>query len=159
MDYQFKLVAMGYHVLFDINKPVGDSSFFETLMEISIHTRMTNYTIRTPSAFLSIYEWNKLANYLERHIEQLQQDERHVSETFVTSELDFQIQALSGAMGPEEEDIFSLLFQINVGTEENEGYRVYAGAEGVITVSEVRRFVSFIKSLTDSHGRPSQNGG
>jgi hypothetical protein len=79
------------------------------------------------------------------------------AEVFLEYELGFQLQAFSGGASDDgSEGSFTILFLVNVGRAKEEGAHdaigtyVYAGAESTITFSQIRSFVTSMRSALAS---------
>jgi hypothetical protein len=98
----------------------------------------------------------RLAGYFEEHIAQLRQNPDSESQVFVPTELGFHVQALAGEVDQDREGEFSVRFFVNVGQSKVKGHRVYVGGESVVTLEQVRTFLTSLHdAMTALSGIPA----
>ncbi|WP_172642169.1 hypothetical protein [Cylindrospermum stagnale] len=102
-------------------------------------------SLKTPAHSISIENLYRLIEYFEQHITNLKKNPEVDCYTFVTSELNFQIQALSGIVLSDNQGSFSLQVLINVGQADEKASRTYVGGESVVKFENVHKFTSCLQ--------------
>jgi hypothetical protein len=140
------LETEGYRIAFHLHRLDAAREYFDGSVELSLQPDLGGLVIKSAPTFLGVADLRQLAAYFEEHIARLQGDPDAEASVFVPLELGFQVQALSGDVGPEAEGEFTLRFMVNVGQREGCS-RTYVGAEAVTTVQSVRDFTASLDTV------------
>jgi hypothetical protein len=146
MTARCTLETEGYRVVFHLQNLDASREYFDGSVELSLQPDLGELVIKSPPTFLGVSDLRRLVTYFEEHISRLQGDPDAEAPVFVPLELGFQVQALSGDVGPETEGEFTLRFMLNVGQREGCS-RTYVGAEAVTTVQSVRDFTASLDTV------------
>jgi hypothetical protein len=147
MSLQCCLTTAGYQVVFHMTRAQRRGDSLDVVVELSVCPELGRFTVKSVPNFVSVADMRRLVHYLEEHISRLIEDASHESVPFVPLELGFQVQALAGDVGSENEGDFTLRFLVNIGRSPVDGTGVYVGAESVIEVENVRAFAASLEAL------------
>jgi hypothetical protein len=146
MAVQCLLEAAGYRVAFAFQNGSPAGEYVDTAVELSLAAGLGDITLRSQPTFLALRDLHRFAAYFEDHIANLRKDSSREAALFVPQELGFQVQALAGDVIADDEGEFTLRFMLNVG-HDDDGGRVYAGAESVISVGRTKEFVAALEGI------------
>lgn len=145
MTQKCVLETDGYQVSFDLKETPIYAEDVEMVVELVLDQYLGSIAAQSVPTLIAVRDLYRLVEYFEAHIAQLLRHPDHESSTFVPMELGFQVQALAGEVQAENAGEFSLRFLVNVGRSEADGHRVYAGGEAVVTLTNLRRFVTSLQ--------------
>lgn len=139
------LETEGYQVSFDLKETQVSKEYVDMVVELALDQHLGSIAVKSVPTLIAVRDLYRLVEYFEAHITQLQQYPDCESSTFVPMELGFQVQALAGEVQAESAGEFSVRFFVNVGRSEADGHRVYMGGEAVVTLTNLRRFVTALQ--------------
>ncbi len=149
MSNQFLLKTDGYQVLFNLTHLEHTKDYLDAIFEFRLDPQLANVSVKSPQTFISIKDLQELIAYFENHITRLQNNPDSQSEPFVTWELGFQVQALSGEIRSPQDGEFDILFMVNVGQGNEEVGSTYVGGESAVTLENIQRFISSVRTALD----------
>lgn len=150
MKKQCILETNGYRVVFtlkSVQKTKAD--FVDSICEFQLDPRLGELLARSVPTFIHFKDLQRLVTYFEQHITTLREDPNSESHTFVTYNLDFQVQALSGDILSEGEGLFTIRFMVNVGQAHEKACSTYVGGESVVTFANIRSFTASLQAALD----------
>lgn len=118
----------------------------DVLVEFRLNPLIGEVAVKSVPTLIAISDLQRLVAYFENHIADLKQNPDSESYTFVTTDLGFQVQALSGEIRSQSDGEFSIRFMVNVGESNGEGCRVYVGGESLITLENIKNFGSSLRA-------------
>lgn len=139
------LETEGYQVSFDLKETQVSKEYVDMAVELALDQHLGSITVKSVPTLIAVRDLYRLVEYFEAHIAQLLRYPDCESSTFVPMELGFQVQALAGEVQAENAGEFSLRFFVNVGRSEADGHCVYMGGEAVVTLTNLRRFVTSLQ--------------
>lgn len=142
------LETSGYQLVFYLasldNSPNHIGLLTEFVLNAS-HDQSCKARSRAKPVYIS--QLQKLIPYLENHVAALVEKPGHESHTFVTYDLSFQIQALSGEVRSQNEGEFTIECLVNVGKPEGNPCSTYVGGEAVVTLKNLQEFTSDFQTV------------
>ena len=142
------LETNGYRIFFNLkstDKPKAD--FVDSIIEFQLDPNLGEVLVRSVPGFIHFKDLQRLIKYFEKHIAALKEDPNSESYTFVTYNLGFQVQALSGRVFSESEGFFTIMFTVNVGQAYKGAGSTYVGGESVVSFASISRFTSSLLAL------------
>ncbi len=137
----------GYRISFNLKSVEGtEVDFVDSIVEFQLDPRIGELLVRSVPAFIHFKDLQRLVTYFEQHIAALKEDPNSESYTFVTYNLGFQVQALSGSVLTESEGFFTIVFTVNVGQAYEGACSTYVGGESVVTFENIRSFTSSLQA-------------
>ncbi|MDF5719608.1 MAG: hypothetical protein PUP91_03760 [Rhizonema sp. PD37] len=96
--------------------------------------------VRSIPTIITLKDLQSLITYFEQHITNLKSDPNSKAHTFVTWDLGFQVEALSGDVFSESEGVFTIRFMVNIGQADEKACSTYVGGEAMVTFANIRSF-------------------
>ena len=143
------LEAEGFAFSFEINRVKSDHEYVDMIVLFTLDQKLGNVVVRSEPTSIATKDLLRLTSYFENHIAHLQQDSWSTSDTFVNSELGFQVQALAGEILSPLEGGFSITCMVNIGKSHEEGSSVYVGGEAFVTIEQIVAFNTQIRAVLD----------
>ena len=137
--------AEGFEVSFNFQELEIEEKCLICIIKLSFETQLKTPPIERTNCHISVKDLQRLNSYFDNHIENLKTKPIEDSFDFVNQDLDFILQALNGEIEGNE-GAFSIRFVLNIGNSEKKS-RVYAGAEGAVSLAEVIQFQSLITKM------------
>ncbi|MBW4612033.1 MAG: hypothetical protein KME21_01880 [Desmonostoc vinosum HA7617-LM4] len=141
------LVTEGYKIIFNLKSLETTKQYMDLIVKFQLDPNLAFVAVKSQPALISITDLKRLVTYFEEHIAQLQENPNRESYTFLTCDLGFQVQALSGEVRSPHEGEFSIRFMVNVGQNNAEASRTYVGGESVVTLENIQSFTSSLQEL------------
>jgi hypothetical protein len=145
------LIAAGYRASFELQS-LDEEGYVQYNLQFLLEPVLGAVALRSEATSIAARDLERLLGYLEEHLSQLTSNPDREAHVFVEYELGFQLQALSGDAGADgSEGSFTIRFLVNTGRAKEDandeiGSYVYVGAESTISFSQVRHFVSCMRS-------------
>src|SRR5689334_21342182 len=139
-----QLTVEGFRIDFRFSESVHQNGLVTTVA-ILFEKELPVSQINSTEFYFTLDEITRFMNYLKGHMDALVINPSHESTAFVSNELAFQIQALSGETWDATNGEFNISVMVNVGRSAN-GFNVYAGAEGLVDFESVTNFLSSLTS-------------
>jgi hypothetical protein len=150
MDKKCILETEGYRISFSLKAVQDSKEYVDMIVEFTLDQSLGGTIVKSVPTFIASDDLYRLVAYFEEHIAQLPQHPDREASTFVPMELGFQVQALAGEVYAENDGKFSVRFLLNVGKSKDEGERVYVGGEAVVTLKNIRKFITSLhEALAD----------
>lgn len=136
----------GYRVIFELKSLDMTKEYVDTVIKFLPDPRLSNVSLKSIPTFIGIQDLHRLVTYFEKHIASLQTDPDSESYTFVTTELGFQIQSLSGEVRSPQDGEFTIRFMVNIGRIHEESSSTYVGGESMVNLKNIQSFISSIQA-------------
>ncbi|HEX8220517.1 MAG TPA: hypothetical protein VF914_15080 [Chloroflexia bacterium] len=150
------LQAAGFRVTFELLS-LDEEGYIRYNLRFVLEPGLGGVVLQSTAPTIAARDLEHLMEYLEEHMSQLVKDPDRQGHVFLEYELGFQLQASSGGASDDaSEGSFTILFLVNVGRAKEEGANseigtyVYAGAESTVAFSQVRSFVTSVRSALES---------
>jgi hypothetical protein len=152
------LQAAGFQVTFELLS-LDEEGYVRYNLRFVLEPGLGGVALQSTAPTIAARDLEHLMEYLEEHMSQLVKDPDRQGHVFLEYELGFQLQASSGGASDDaSEGSFTILFLVNVGRAKEEGAgaddgigtHVYAGAESTVAFSQVRSFVTSVRSALES---------
>jgi hypothetical protein len=144
----------GYQISLDVRDAEASHEYVDVVVALTLDRYLGDLVVKSTSTLIALRDLSRLVKYFERHIVQLLHNPDYQSEIFVPMELGFQVQALSGEVYTENDGEFSLRFLLNVGKSEEMYHRVYVGGESVVTLKDIKIFLSSLHEILAALSHP-----
>jgi len=149
MPQKSVLHADGFHAVFEFRSFEGTNQYLDMLVTFQLDQEVGQVTFSSVPSKIHVDDLRGLEQYLLQHIQQLQTNLDAHSPTFVPLELGFQAEAFSGEVRAPNDGEFTVRLMLNVGVHAREGTRVYLGGEAIVTLSNIYRFITSLRSWSD----------
>lgn len=146
MKKECLLETDGFLICIGLNSLNKESKNIDSLITFLLDASIEKLSIQSVPTYIAVNDLQRLANYFEQHVKYLQQDPNRESHPFVPVELGFQVQALQGEVRSERDGEFSIRFMVNVGKRSATSTNVYVGGEAVVTLENIKNFISSIRT-------------
>lgn len=143
----------GYRILFELTAFNAVEKYADVVIEFRLNPLFGEVAVKSVPTLIAISDLQRLVAYFDRHIADLKQNPDSESYTFITTDLGFQVQALSGEIRSQNDGEFSIRFMVNVSESNREGYRVYVGGESLITLENIQSFGSSLRAVLSDIAR------
>ena len=147
MSQKAVLETEGYLVVFEMESLDTSDRYLNTVISFQLNPEISEIYFSSDQTLIAKEDLQRLSVYFRQHIENLKQDPDTESFTFVTMELTFQIQALSGEIRSITDGEFEIRIMINVGQVCQESSSTYLGGESIIILKNVQNFIESIDSI------------
>ncbi|MBW4495552.1 MAG: hypothetical protein KME26_21200 [Oscillatoria princeps RMCB-10] len=146
MSGQCFIETDGYQIWFDLKSVDSQKKYIDAVVEFRSDPRLCEVSVKSAPTFLAVSDLPELVMYLNRHIARLQTDPDSESDTLVTWELGFQVQASSGEVRSPTDGEFGIRFMVNLGRSHEEASSLFVGGEAEVTLEQVKSFTSSLQA-------------
>lgn len=147
MSHEITLTTEGYVVTFQLEPRKDLRSSLDGTVVFTLVPGLSKMEVQSQSMPISVDDLERLAEYLQQHIVNLQADSDSEGETFVPLDLQFQMRASVGEVRSPDDGEFTLQFLVNVGQPDEESSSVYVGGEAVVTLEQIKHFLLSLRHL------------
>ena len=152
MVQKYVLETEGYRICFALNETQAAKESADVVVELVLNRHLGDVAVKSVPTLMTVRDLSRLVAYFEAHIARLQQHPDSESYVFVPLELGFQVQALAGEVQAGDDGEFSVRFFVKVGASSTAGHRVYIGGESVVTLKNLRVFLTSLhEALRSGH--------
>ncbi|HBL14577.1 MAG TPA: hypothetical protein DD379_24950 [Cyanobacteria bacterium UBA11162] len=141
----------GYRAVFHLKSLHDSQEIIDLVVELVVNPKLRELSFKSVPAFIFVKDLKRLVSYFENHIESLKQNSSSESTVFIDYGLGFELQASGGSVvsetGSETEGTFTLLVMVNLGQPETESPQTYLGGESIVTLENIRNFISSVNQL------------
>ena len=152
------LEAEGFTFSFEVNRARSDAEYVDMIVLFKLDQKLGNVLVRSEPTSITTKDLLRLVSYFENHVAHLEQNSWSASDTFVNTELGFQIQALAGEILSPGQGGFSIICMVNIGKSYEEGSSVYVGGEAFAAIEQITAFTSNIRALLGELETPVGEG-
>jgi len=144
MNTSLVLETEGYVVIFRLEatrKEYADSrSLVRLVLEFQTRSAISTINVSSIETYATEVELRRLVEYLHAHILCLQHNPAAESETYISTETGFQLQAGTGEVVNSEDGAFTLRVMLNIGQLDRDSASTYVGGETLVTVRQINAF-------------------
>ncbi len=141
------LNTTGYQLTFELKELQHSKDNLDLTIVFSLDPRLSNVVVKSIPMPILISDLQGMIDYFEEHIASLQENPDSEGYTFVTLDLQFQMQAFSGEVRSPDDGEFTLRSMVNIGKLNSEGSSVYVGGETLVTLENINSFISSIRDV------------
>lgn len=147
MNHTITLTTEGYMVTFQLEQRKDLRSSLDGTVVFTLVPGLSKMEVHSQPMPISVDDLERLSEYFQQHIANLQADADSEGETFVPRDLQFQMRASVGDVRSPDDGEFTLQFLVNVGRPDEESSSVYVGGEAVVTLEQTRHFLLSLRRL------------
>ena len=141
----------GYRAIFHLKSLHDSQKILDLVVEFVLNPKLKELSFKSVPAFIFVNDLKRLVSYFENHIESLKQNSSSESDVFLDYGLGFELRASQGdvfsEIESEPEGSFGLLVMVNIGWIEEEISRTYVGGESIVTLENIRNFISSVNQV------------
>jgi hypothetical protein len=141
------LKTEGYEISFELKRFPDFNTSLDLTVVFSLEPEIGKVQVRSIPMPIYLRDLYELTTYLEQHIANLQKNPDSEAYTFVTMDLQFEMQAFAGEVRSANDGEFTLRFMVNVGKPEGKTSSVYVGGETEVTLENINSFIAAIRQV------------
>ena len=117
-------------------------------VRVAVEPTVRDIAFASLEDYIATEELQRLAKYLEDHIQELKVNPNHDSYVFLDEALTFQIQALSGDIGESGAGSFSVTVLVSSAESDDSHTRLYLGGSTTVTAKSAKEFIANLNEIT-----------